>query len=643
MKERQKRGEKCGMQIAQPDMVEDAKQRSRLRRKEEREALDQERVLKEAQVEIELQERVEAAEAEAEANGDYETAKTTSETEVGKTIKVEGAESLLAEDTEDTKAKKILSKRNFTEIPLTAGSSIRYGVSVRGTSAVCSSYVADLINAGILSPSKIYLALDPGKLRRARDSLMSSATGRGNDMTDEADIQCVMFDSRLDQTKVRSYDEETGKYYPDVVTEDHYTLTDGDGRFLVHLTKPAKAIQDYGDEDEEDEEREEEANNKGEEEEEEEKDQMNEEPEDRERRERLEKIIDQNPKPAAIVARMMYNWMRIHGVDKSVLFLAGDSTNSNTGWKNGIMAWLERFLGRKVSWLVCQLHTNELGLRHLFQELDGKTDSKTGWSGEIGKLLKTVSDMEVNSDYKAINLGDMIDLPKEIEDQLSTDQSLLYKRVQAVRSGYLPRDVALRTGGSLVHSRWLTFASELCMLWMSKHGLTGALFERLETVVTYIVSVYAPLWFEIKAQHSWIHGPRHVIKHLQCLRLQSSEVQRILIPYLKTSSWYAHSEAILQTMLSSSDQGERAFAVEKILKIRGRDLFGKSGPRYRKLPKMNVESTTLVDLIDWRRAHEPVLTLKLTKEEIANFKIQPMQVPYLPGHTQAIERAVKEV
>ena len=67
MKERQKRGEKCGMQIAKPDMVEDAKQRSRLRRKEEREALDQERVLKEAQVEIELQERVEAAEAEAEA------------------------------------------------------------------------------------------------------------------------------------------------------------------------------------------------------------------------------------------------------------------------------------------------------------------------------------------------------------------------------------------------------------------------------------------------------------------------------------------------------------------------------------------------------------------------------------------------
>ena len=58
---------------------------------------------------------------------------------------------------------------------------------------------------------------------------------------------------------------------------------------------------------------------------------------------------------------------------------------------------------------------------------------------------------------------------------------------------------------------------------------------------------------------------------------------------------------------------------------------------------MNVESTTLVDLIDWRRAHEPVLTLKLTKEEIANFKIQPMQVPYFPGHTQAIERAVKEV
>ena len=49
-----------------------------------------------------------------------------------------------------------------------------------------------------------------------------------------------MFDSRIDKTKVKEYDEETKKFYPRIKNEDHYALTDGDGRFLVHLTKPAK-------------------------------------------------------------------------------------------------------------------------------------------------------------------------------------------------------------------------------------------------------------------------------------------------------------------------------------------------------------------------------------------------------------------
>ena len=621
------------MQFALADLPEDARQRSRLMRKEDQQRRDQERVSKAEQIEVELEERTKAAGVE------YEHLEVHAEDETTNVIE-DDASLEEATENETTKAKTDISKRNTVLLTLTAQTSMRYGLSVRGTSAVCSAYLLDLINDGILSPSKIYLAVDPRKLRRARDRVLSEASERGNELTDQDDIKCVMFDSRLDQTKVSLFDKDTGKYYPKTVIEDHYTVTDGEGRFLVHLTKPTNTL--HGTE----EELEEEGETIDEMVEEEggvEEQRDEEEPEDKERRQRLEKIIDDDPKPASTVARMIYNWMRIHGVDKSVQCLAGDSTNSNTGWKKGIMAWLEKFLGRKVTWLICQLHTNELGLRHLFEELDGKTNSKTGWSGELGKLLKTVKEMEVDPLYEPLTLGEMIELPVDVESQLSSDQSILYKRVQAVRSGVLQKDVALLTGGSLVHSRWLTFASELCMLWMSKHGLAGELFERLKTVVTYIVSVYAPLWFEIKTKHSWLYGPRHVLKHLECLRLQSPEVQRILIPYLRTSSWYAHSESVLQTMLASSDQKEREFAVQKILKIRGQAEFGKSGSRYRKLPRMNVEATTLFDLIDWRRAHEPVLTLKLTKNEIIHFKSEPMDVPYFPGHTQAVERAVKEV
>ena len=35
-------------------------------------------------------------------------------------------------------------------------------------------------------------------------------------------------------------------------------------------------------------------------------------------------------------------------MDKTVTHLAGDSTASNTGWKKGVFAWIEKKIGRKV-------------------------------------------------------------------------------------------------------------------------------------------------------------------------------------------------------------------------------------------------------------------------------------------------------
>ena len=117
------------------------------------------------------------------------------------------------------------------------------------------------------------------------------------------------------------------------------------------------------------------------------------------------------------------------------------------------------------------------------------------------------------------------------------------------------------------------------------------------------------------------------LTHLGRLKLQSTEVQGILLPYLRTSSWFAHSEAILQTMLCSEDKDERVFAVNKILEMRGKKALGCSKPRKRKLPKLNTDATSLKNLICWDKPHEPLL----------------MEVDYFCGHTQAIKRAVKEV
>ena len=143
-----------------------------------------------------------------------------------------------------------------------------------------------------------------------------------------------------------------------------------------------------------------------------------------------------------------------HCVYKTLNLLGGDSTSSNTGWRAGVMALLEKKLGRKYHWLICQLHTNELMLRKLIETLDGKTNSKTGFSGILGQLLLKVKDMKPNYNFKKIDLGPgLIELPENVVKDLSTDQKILYKRCTAVRTGYLPHDVALSKCGPIVHSR----------------------------------------------------------------------------------------------------------------------------------------------------------------------------------------------
>ena len=61
-----------------------------------------------------------------------------------------------------------------------------------------------------------------------------------------------------------------------------------------------------------------------------------------------------------------------------------------------------------------------------------------------------------------------------------------------------------------------------------------------------------------------------------------------------------------------------------------------------KLPKLNIDASTLIDLIDWTEAREPVLTCSLAKEDIERFRDNPMNVPKYCQHTQWIEGAVME-
>ena len=247
-----------------------------------------------------------------------------------------------------------------------------------------------------------------------------------------------------------------------------------------------------------------------------------------------------------------------HGVDKTVAVLGGDSTNEMSGKSGGSLTWVEKLLGRKTFWVICCLHTNELPLRHLIESLDGKTTSKDGFSWRIGKMLSRVNTMSRKSSFEAITgTEELIELPEKVVKNMSTDSSLSYQLLVALRTGELRSELANRKCGNIVHSRWLTTGQSLIMLYMSNHDLTGETLRKFNLIVNFVANVYLPMFYEIKVKHSILDGPRHILTLLRLLRSQPQEVLEIVSWYVNKGAWFAHSEAILLTMLASTNQLER--------------------------------------------------------------------------------------
>ena len=310
------------------------------------------------------------------------------------------------------------------------------------------------------------------------------------------------------------------------------------------------------------------------------------------------------------------------------------------------MALLEQLLGHKCFWVVCNIHTLELLLRHLIISLDGPTNSKDGYQGTVGKLLSSVDSMTFNPEFRALPVGeDFISIPEEIIKKMSTDAKVSYKLCQAVKSGTLPADLQEIKCGPLSHARWLTTGERLVYMWTRHHGLTGKDEKVFETLVRFCLEMYFKLYFDIKVKHFIVDAPTHIVTELRLLRKQPKKVRDILTVYVKSGAWYAHSECILLSLLSSSDKEERKFAVEKILKLRGSSQLGDMSVRPRRHPKLNMSATSLTKLISWTQGevYEPVYTCSLSNDIIKSFVDNPFNPPPFTSHTQSTERAVKQV
>ena len=68
-----------------------------------------------------------------------------------------------------------------------------------------------------------------------------------------------------------------------------------------------------------------------------------------------------------------------------MILLGADKTNTIVGFKNAVIAYLEKLLRHPVHWEICLVHGNELPLSK--GHYDAKTSGPNSFKGPLGKSL----------------------------------------------------------------------------------------------------------------------------------------------------------------------------------------------------------------------------------------------------------------
>ena len=141
---------------------------------------------------------------------------------------------------------------------------------------------------------------------------------------------------------------------------------------------------------------------------------------------------------------------------------------------------------------------NELPLKHVFEFLDGMTSGTNSFKGPIGKAINEDLRLLPIANFQPIN-GYVNKLPEIIISELSTDQHFLYHISMTVQHGreyLLHHNVTSNSSGALNQDRWLTKANRIKRVYI----FTPNPSKELVMITSFILTLYALIWFHIKEQ-----------------------------------------------------------------------------------------------------------------------------------------------
>ena len=465
-----------------------------------------------------------------------------------------------------------------------------------------NNYNAALKTVGIITDGGDKLAVDKSKIRRARDSFGAKQRQKlRTEVEGTGGLRCIGADGKRNKkTKQRETQTINGVETVKVVTkcQEHIVYTqEPPGSYLTHSEIPPNkgTGQDLADD--------------------------------------FLEVLIENSSDATLEA------------------VVCDGANVNTGWRDGMLAFLERKLGqdRVLLWLVCMAHGNELPMRALFTHCDGGlgTSGPDSFKGPLGQACS--GEVHLQDVVKFVPISTTLpDLEPEVWQDLSRDQQLLYRYTKAIASGVVPEDLARQMAGPVNHSRWLTFGIRQEILYTRTANPTPS----QVMFVTYLVQVYSVMWFSIKSQSKFTHGPSHLFKLMSLIKTQSQEAQGLVKPAVQRNGYFAHPSTMLCSMLESEDMRVRNKAVMLIESARKRPvkkprMKALKGVRRYTIPALQWDAKQWCNIIDWNSKaaiiHEPSILKKLDNDELRKAITQPINMPKFPLHSQTVERGVKLV
>lgn len=172
--------------------------------------------------------------------------------------------------------------------------------------------------------------------------------------------------------------------------------------------------------------------------------------------------------------------------------------------------------------------------------------------------------------------------------------------------------------------------------------------SELQKLVSFIVVVYAPTWFQIKTHPRACDGATNFFFLIRtCRELNDATMREYVHKTLLRNNYFAHPENILIAALDDSDYVVRKDAVNKIVCARRNVDVDKGVRKFSKTSiQLNFAAKSYYDPIDWTNSTitpPPMLTSISDEELSAAAELGPVAMLRLPCHTQAVERTVKDV